>query len=65
MTPEVLQLARSGQEEEAQETLMNGLLGKDANGKCSNISECVSGGCQVRNPEPSGVQNTLAQAAGD
>ena len=65
MTPEVLQLAQSGQEEESHETLMNGLLGNDANGKCSNIAECVSGGCQVRNSEPSGVQNTLAQAAGD
>jgi len=65
MTPEVLQLAQSGREEEAQEALMNGLLGKDSNGKCSNIAECVSGGCQVRNSDLSGVQNTLAQAAGD
>ena len=65
MTPKVLDLAQSGHEEEAQEVLMNGLLGKDSNGKCSNIAECVSGGCQVKNSAPPDVQNTLAQAAGD
>ena len=51
MTAEILTLVQSGGEEEALEKLINGLLGNDSNGKCSNIGECVSGGCQVRTLE--------------
>ncbi len=77
MTPELLNLAKSGREDEAVELLMNGLLGKDSNGKCSNIAECVDGGCQVRNqtaeaPAESAeskdsqrTEDRIAQAAGD
>jgi precorrin-2 dehydrogenase/sirohydrochlorin ferrochelatase len=48
MTSDFLALAKSGREDEAMEVLLDGLLGKDSKGKCSNIAECVSGGCQVR-----------------
>ena len=79
MTPELLNLARSGREDEAVELLLNSLLGEDSNGECSNISECVDGGCQVRNQtsqtpsaqapvEPEDSQRTedrIAQTAGD
>lgn len=68
MPQELLDLARSGREEEALQMLMDGLLGKDSNGRCSNIAECVSGGCQTRNPESSGStlnQGRVAQTARD
>ena len=65
MTPDVLSLAQSGREKEAVEVLMNGLSGKDPNGKCSNIAECVSGDCQIRKPEPSCGQDAMAQTTGD
>lgn len=65
MTPEVLSLAQAGREKEAVEVLMDGLLGKDSDRKCSNITECVSGGCQIRNAEPSCGHNKMAQTAGD
>ena len=65
MTPDVLSLAQSGREEQAVGVLMNSLLGKDSDGKCSNIAECVSSGCQVRNPEPSCGQDAMAQNTGD
>jgi len=71
MTPQVLSLAQTGHEDEALEVLLSGLLGDDSNGKCSNIAECVSGGCQLRNKNPQNStesahgQNDMAQAAGD
>ena len=81
MTAEILTLVQSGGEEEALEKLINGLLGKDSNGKCSNIGECVSGGCQVRTLESQenagsadvssseagsgGNQGQMAQTTGD
>ena len=49
MTSDFLALAKSGREDEAMEVLLDGLLGKDSKGTCSNIAECVSGGCQLRN----------------
>ena len=70
----MLSLVKSGREDEAVEVLMNGLLGEDSNGKCSNIAECVSGGCQIKNmgnPERSEStgdqrrQDRMAQTAGD
>ena len=70
MTPELLSLAKSGLDDEALEYLLDGLLGKDSNGKCSNIAECVSGGCQAKNlssqdSADSGVnQDRMAQTAG-
>ncbi|MCH7735990.1 MAG: bifunctional precorrin-2 dehydrogenase/sirohydrochlorin ferrochelatase [Chloroflexi bacterium] len=74
MTPDLLSLVKSGREEEAVALLMNGLLGKDSNGKCSNIAECVSGGCQIRglssqgssdSTAPQRNQDRMAQTAGD
>ena len=74
MTPELLGLVKSGLEDEALDKLLDGLLGKDSNAMCSNISECVSGGCQAgipgnsRKPGTSGPavnQGRLAQTAGD
>ena len=71
MTSDFLALAKSGREDEAMEVLLNGLLGKDSKGKCSNIAECVSGSCQVRNQsrhdsaENRNGQDRMAQAAGD
>ena len=62
MTSEILRLAKSGHEEEALEKLLDGLLGKNSDGKCSNVAECVAGGCQTRN---STSQDNLAQTAGD
>ena len=50
-TPELLALVRSGREDEALKKLLDGLLGRDTDGRCSNISECVSGGCQTRSQE--------------
>jgi precorrin-2 dehydrogenase/sirohydrochlorin ferrochelatase len=77
MTQEVLSLVQAGQEDKALETLMSSLLGEDSNGKCSNIAECVSGGCQIRtqSTQQSGGEagakdsgrnrDQMAQAAGD
>ena len=74
MTPELLSLAKSGREDEAVELLLNGLLGKDSNGKCSNIAECVDGGCQARDQnvqasveskDSQRTEDRIAQAAGD
>lgn len=71
MTSDFLALAKSGREDEAIEVLLDGLLGKNSKGKCSNIAECVSGGCQVRNQsrhdsaENRNGQDRMAQAAGD
>ena len=80
MTQELLGLAKSGREDEALEKLLDGLLGrhsnKDSNGMCSNIGECVSGGCpagspgnSIRSKTPGTVDSAvnrgrLAQAAG-
>ena len=63
MTPELLTLAKSGHEDEALEMLMNGLLGKYSNGLCSNIGECVAGGCPTRNQGNSGDQTPAGSAA--
>ncbi len=49
MTPDLLSLVKAGRDDEAVELLIDGLMGKDSNGKCSNIAECVSGGCPTRN----------------
>lgn len=71
MTPELLALARSGLEDKALEQLMDGLLGKDSNGMCSNIGECVSGSCGTRDSsrrdatESADKQGRMAQTAGD
>jgi hypothetical protein len=74
MTPELLSLAKSGRDDEAVELLIDGLMGKDSNGKCSNIAECVSGGCQIRNDASLDTslstddrknQGRMAQTAGD
>ena len=68
MTPELLTLARSGREHEALEMLMNGLLGMNPNGLCSNIGECVSGGCQTKRQQLANSamsRGHMAQTAGD
>ncbi len=68
MTDEILKMAQNGQEEKALETLMDSLLGKDSNGKCTNVAECVSGGCQIRKAafaDGSQKQDRMAQTAGD
>lgn len=71
MTPELLRLAKSGREDDALEKLLDSLLGKYPNGLCSNISECLSGGCQTGNTKNQGTadsadnQGRMAQTAGD
>ena len=68
MTDKLLELAQAGLEDEALALLMDGLLGKDSTGRCSNIGECVSGGCQTRNQGPTGAsrgRGRVAQTAGD
>ncbi len=74
MTSELLSLAKSGREDEAVELLLNSLLGKNSNGKCSNIAECVDGGCQIRNQtrqapveskDSPRTEDRITQAAGD
>ncbi|MDA0263924.1 MAG: bifunctional precorrin-2 dehydrogenase/sirohydrochlorin ferrochelatase [Chloroflexi bacterium] len=49
MNGRLLELAQTGHEDEALAQLLQELLGEDSAGKCSNIGECVSGGCQTRN----------------
>jgi len=72
MTDELLTMIQTGHENEALDLLMDLLLGKDSNGKCSNVAECVDGGCQIRNTQTvnveldvNGNQDRMAQTAGD
>jgi precorrin-2 dehydrogenase/sirohydrochlorin ferrochelatase len=72
MTDELLTMIQAGHEYEALDLLMDLLLGKDSNGKCSNVAECVDGGCQIRNTQTvnveldvNGNQHRMAQTAGD
>ena len=68
MTDELLTLIQAGREDEALEILMNRLLGKVSDGKCSNVAECVSGGCPIRNADAQDVtpqQDRMAQTTGD
>ena len=74
MTPDLLSLVKAGRDDEAVELLIDGLMGKDSNGKCSNNAECVSGGCQTKNlgsqdsSQSAGAhknQDRMAQTAGD
>ena len=72
MTDELLTMIQAGHENEALDLLMDLLLGKDSNGKCSNVAECVDGGCQIRNTQTvnvelnlNGNQDRIAQTAGD
>ncbi|MDA1128973.1 MAG: bifunctional precorrin-2 dehydrogenase/sirohydrochlorin ferrochelatase [Chloroflexi bacterium] len=68
MPDKLLEMAQSGREDEALEMLMDGLLGKDSSGRCSNIGECVSGGCQTRNQgstSSSQGRGRVPQTAGD
>ena len=72
MTDELLTMIQAGHENEALDQLMDLLLGKDSNGKCSNVAECVDGGCQIRNTQTvnvelnlNGNQDRMAQTTGD
>ena len=72
MTDELLTMIQAGHENEALDLLMDLLLGKDSNGKCSNVAECVDGGCKIRNTQTvnveldvNGNQDRMAQTAGD
>jgi len=72
MTDELLTMIQAGHENEALDLLMDLLLGKDSNGKCSNVAECVDGGCQIRNTQTVNIelnldrnQDRMAQTAGD
>ena len=65
MNTELLALARSGREDEALEKLIGGLLGKYSNGLCSNIGECVSGGCQTRNAQTGSAKNEVSANSAD
>ena len=68
MTDELLTLIQAGREDDALEILMNRLLGKVSDGKCSNVAECVSGGCPIRNADAQDVtpqQDRMAQTTGD
>ncbi len=72
MTDELLTMIQAGHENEALDLLMDLLLGNDSNGKCSNVAECVDGGCQIRNTQTvnvelnlNGNQDRMAQTAGD
>ena len=68
MTDELLTLIQAGHEDEALEILMNRLLGNVSDDKCSNVAECVSGGCPIRNADAQNVtpqQDRMAQTTGD
>jgi precorrin-2 dehydrogenase/sirohydrochlorin ferrochelatase len=72
MTDDLLTMIRAGHENEALDLLMDRLLGNESNGKCSNVAECVDGGCQIRNAQTvnvelnlNGNQDRMAQTAGD
>ena len=68
MTDELLTLIQAGHEDEALEILMNRLLGNVSDDKCSNVAECVSGGCPIRNADAQDVtpqQDRMAQTTGD
>ena len=68
MTDELLTLIQAGHEDAALEILMNRLLGKVSDNKCSNVAECVSGGCPIRNADAQDVtpqQDRMAQTTGD
>ena len=72
MTDELLTMIQAGHENEALDLLMDLLLGKDSNGKCSNVAECADGGCQIRNTQTvnvelnlNGNQARMAQTTGD
>ena len=72
MTDELLTMIQAGHENEALDLLMDLLLGKDSNGKCSNVAECVDGGCQIRTTQTvnvefnlNGNQDRMAQTTGD
>ena len=72
MTDELLTMIQAGHEYEALDLLMDLLLGKDSNGKCSNVAECVDGGCKIRNTQTVNVEldvngnlDRMAQTAGD
>ncbi len=68
MTDELLTLIQAGHEDEALEILMNRLLGNVSDDTCSNVAECVSGGCPIRNADAQDVtpqQDRMAQTTGD
>ena len=50
LTPELLQLAQEGREEEALVSLMSSLAGNNAPNLCSSVDRCQPGGCR-RSPD--------------
>lgn len=48
LTPELLDLAKSGREDEALKSLLDSLMGKRSTGLCSDIGECGPEGCGRR-----------------
>ncbi len=48
LTPELLSLAQAGQEEQALEQIMSGLLDEDASGLCPVVKKCRSEGCSTQ-----------------
>ena len=51
LQPELLQLARNGQESAAADQLLSALLGQPNDGRCAAPSQCHPNGCQ-RRPTP-------------
>ena len=48
LTPELLRLAQAGQEEQALEQIMSGLLDENASALCPDVKKCRSEGCSSR-----------------
>ena len=48
LTPKLLNLAQSGQEEEALQQIMSSLLDQNRAGLCSDVSKCRSEGCSAQ-----------------
>ena len=58
LTPELLSLAQAGQDEQALEKIMAGLLDGNASGLCPDVKKCRSEGCSTQ------VETHVANALG-
>ena len=48
LTPKLLSLAQTGQEEQALEQILSSLLDEDAPGRCPDVKKCRSEGCSTQ-----------------
>ena len=51
LTPQLLELAKSGREDDAVDQLLSGLLGTGPNTLCSRVETCQPGGCRQKGPD--------------